>query len=220
MTADTAVLHLVRQAVEQAHASGERPPSRATLARLTGATEHRVRQALASLASDDTSQPASAARAINPGGAGEVDVPDIHQPGEDLAADVASPPPAVSSPGEMPSPAPPAQTQPGDEVENSTSTKAAGERDTAALATAGDTAASPSPAGDEVAPFRGAASVAKGIFSPFGQGIRGGEPEHPVASATGTAADLEFHRSAKTFFPAARKRQVGTRECPGAREVI
>ncbi|MCU1685310.1 MAG: hypothetical protein JWQ81_6049 [Amycolatopsis sp.] len=55
MTADTTVLQLVRQAVEQAHAAGSPAPGRPTLARLTGATEHQVRQALASLATDDTS---------------------------------------------------------------------------------------------------------------------------------------------------------------------
>ncbi|WP_158852372.1 DUF2637 domain-containing protein [Saccharothrix deserti] len=45
----------IRQALEAARAAGEPPPGRPTLVRLTGATDHAVRKALAELATEDTS---------------------------------------------------------------------------------------------------------------------------------------------------------------------
>ncbi|MFC6088221.1 DUF2637 domain-containing protein [Saccharothrix lopnurensis] len=45
----------IRQALETARAAGEPPPGRPTLVRLTGATDHAVRKALAELATEVTS---------------------------------------------------------------------------------------------------------------------------------------------------------------------
>lgn len=51
-----AVVELVRQALDQAAAAGQPRPGRPTLARITGAKEHQVRQALAKLKDPATSE--------------------------------------------------------------------------------------------------------------------------------------------------------------------
>jgi hypothetical protein len=52
---DPELVTQIRQALETARAAGEPPPGRPTLVRLTGATDHAVRKALAELAAEDTS---------------------------------------------------------------------------------------------------------------------------------------------------------------------
>lgn len=51
-----ALIEQVRQAVTTARQAGERPPGRVTLAKMTGATEYQVRQALAELATKPTTE--------------------------------------------------------------------------------------------------------------------------------------------------------------------
>jgi hypothetical protein len=57
MTVTLSVLDQVRQAIEEAQAAGVPAPGRPALAKLTGATDHQVRKALATLekAGEETS---------------------------------------------------------------------------------------------------------------------------------------------------------------------
>jgi hypothetical protein len=55
ITPNATVLEQVRQAIEAAHRIGQPSPGRPTLVRLTGATDHAVRKALAELANQDAS---------------------------------------------------------------------------------------------------------------------------------------------------------------------
>jgi hypothetical protein len=91
-TNGAAVLDRVRQAMNAAREAGQPTPGRPTLVKLTGANDYQVRKALAALetAPGASRQPVTSQSPVS------------HQPGDEVAVEVASPSPAPASVGESP----------------------------------------------------------------------------------------------------------------------
>lgn len=137
MTAPTngQVLEQVRQALDDARAAGQPTPGRPTLVRLTGATDHAVRTALAELATEDTA-------------AGDA--------GDGLATDPASA--GEPAPGNAPMPASTGPTDNQVPLTAERDTEPAGDLLAArspALATAGEPVAARSPGGGKLVAWAG-----------------------------------------------------------------